>query len=51
MNVENGAEAAQFFFWEFLFLMFGIVSLQCSIRQPWILLFHSFEYVYNVKFS
>jgi hypothetical protein len=29
MNVEIGTEATQFLYWENLFPIFGIVSLQC----------------------
>ena len=30
MNVEIGAEAPIFLFWEYLFRNFGILSLQCT---------------------
>jgi hypothetical protein len=33
MNVEIGTEAPIFLFWEYLFLIFGIFSLQCIKRK------------------
>jgi hypothetical protein len=31
MNVEIGTEAPKFLFWEYLFQIFGILSLQCTM--------------------
>jgi hypothetical protein len=32
MNVEIGTEAPIFLFWEYLFQIFGILSLQCTVE-------------------
>jgi hypothetical protein len=33
MNVEIGTEAPIFLFWEYLFQIFGILSLQCVVKN------------------
>jgi hypothetical protein len=33
MNVEIGTVPAQFLSWQYLFRIFGIVSLQCSVKE------------------
>ncbi len=43
MNVEIGIEAPIFLFWEYLFQIFGILSLQCTIGYPCLFLVRMFN--------
>jgi hypothetical protein len=36
VNVEIGTEAPIFLFWEYLFQIFGILSLQCGPFMLWV---------------
>jgi len=48
MNVEIGTEAPIFLLWEYLFQIFGILSLQCTYLQG---LFNQtiFDRIYSAK--
>ncbi len=41
MNVEIGTQAPLFLFWEYLFQIFGILSLQCIISSMTAMFWHS----------
>jgi hypothetical protein len=47
MNVEIGTEAPIFLFWEYLFQIFGILSLQCMQSVP----NDSFDWFFKIKYE
>ncbi len=52
MNVEIGTEVPIFLFWEYLFQIFGILSLQCSTVEPgayWTLAVDSSDCHFNLQ--
>ena len=44
MNVEIGTVAAQSLFWEYLFQIFGIGSLQCIGTNTYCTIYNNFKY-------
>jgi hypothetical protein len=55
MNVEIGTEAPIFLFWDYLFQIFGILSLQCRKLNIWwpmpLFLDIYFIYRYSMEFD
>jgi hypothetical protein len=46
MNVEIGTVAQRFLFWEYLFQIFGIVSMQCATKDHSDLSISTFTIIY-----
>jgi len=50
MNVETGTEAPIFLFWEYLFQIFGILSLQCNMFVPRFFYLRQYRLIYFATF-